>query len=116
MITHQVSKTANLIGVLCSDPEVVEQLVKLAVISMVEANTDMVVDCSEDYTCKSQIDAAFGEELIRAQVNDYLTDVLEDFSMRVLQEVDKVRFTARVRGLDYTAAGELNDVTVDVAF
>ncbi len=109
-----VSQTVNAANVIYAQEAAIKALVQATMISMAEANVDMVCDMSNEYPTKVDVEAVF--QGLHDQAADMIADCFDDLKERLLAELAQKRYTARVKALHYDDNGGLNDVTVDVHF
>ena len=100
-------------GVLYSDPQVVRKLAIMMMVNTAEGNTDMVCDMSEDYKTREDVEAVF--QGLNEVALDMLDDHINDLRASLEKALREIKYTARVRRLDYDEQGKLSDVTVDIA-
>ena len=100
--------------VLWQKKELVEALVKYALISQTEAFVDMIMDTEKPET----ITRASVNETLRGVVDstgDFLNDVLSDFEYAIKERMKTVNYGAAVTGIKYDLAGDVTDIEVDVS-
>ena len=113
MIVYQDNiETVKTNGVLYSNPDVVRKLAIMMMVNAAEANTDMVCDMSEEYQTKADVEAVF--QGLNEVALDMLEDHISDLRLSLEKCLREIKFTARVRRLDYDKEGKLSDVTVDL--
>ena len=106
------SLTAN--KVLYSDEAVIKAIAQAAMVSMAEADVEMLCDCPQEYPTKADLERVF--QGIHDQATDLITDMFDELKAKVLAELAEKRYTARVTGLHYDDDGALNDITVSIKF
>ena len=106
------SLTAN--QVLYSNEAVVKAIAQTAMVSMAEADVEMLCDCPQEYPTKADLERVF--QGIHDQATDLITDMFDELKAKVLAELAEKRYSARVTGLHYDDDGALNDITVSIKF
>lgn len=106
-------ETVKTNGVLYSNTEAVRKLAIMMLVNVAENNTDMVCDMSEEYRTKAEVEAVF--QGLNEVALDMLEDHISDLRSSLERALREIKFTARVRRLDYDKEGKLSDVTVDIA-
>ena len=109
-----VSQNVTAMSVIYTSDATVKALAQAAMVSLAEADIDMIVDCSKEYPTKADIENVF--QGLHDQATDLINDVFDDIKARVLRELAEKSYTARVSGLHYDDTGALSDITVSVAF
>lgn len=99
-------------GVLYSQPESIRRLAIMMMVNAAEANTDMVYDCLEEYESKQEIENAF--QALNEQALDMLEDHIADLRRSLESFLRSAKVTAKVRRLDYTKEGKLEEITLDI--
>lgn len=99
-------------GVLYSQPEAVRKLAIAMLVNVAEGNTDMVCDMSEEYPTKADVEAVYSG--LHEVALDMLSDHIADLQASLEKALREIKYTARVRRLDYDKDGKLSDVTVDI--
>ena len=102
----------NTNGVLYSNPSVIRKLAIMMMVSMAESNTDMVCDMSEEYPTKADVERVF--QGLNDQALDMLDDHISDLRASLEKFLQEVKYTAKVRRLEYDQEGKLADITVDI--
>ena len=104
--------TAN--EVIWARRELVDAIVRDALISQTEAFIDLIIDTERP------------EEITRASVNetlrgvkdgaqDFLEDVFNDLKFEVLRRLEAANYGAAVTGIKYDLAGDVKDIEIDVS-
>ena len=109
-----VSQIIEANDVVYYNDHVVKAIAQAAMVSMAEANVDMVCDQGNEYPTKADIERAF--QGLHDQAHDVIDDMFDELKARVLEELAVKRYTARVTGLRYDNNGDLADVDVAVNF
>lgn len=99
-------------GVLYSQKDAVRSMAIAMLINVAEGNTDMVCDMSNEYPTKGDVEAVF--QGLHEVALDMLDDHIADLRISLERALREIKYTARVRRLDYDREGNLSDVTVDI--
>lgn len=106
---HDTVKTTD---VLYSQKAAIRSLAISMIINCAEGTRDMIIDCSEEYSTKADIEIMFRS--IHEQARDMLEDHIHDLQVALDQALRDIKFTARVHRLDYDKEGQLSDIGVDI--
>jgi hypothetical protein len=98
--------------ILWAKRELVEAVVRAAMINQTEGYIDMIMDGQEDLS-RNGINATLGG--VPDSTHDFLRDVMSDLEQEVLRVCKRVRYGAAVTGIKYDLAGNVTDVEVDVS-
>ncbi len=109
-----LSQTVNASNVLYGQKHTIKALAQAAMVSMAEADTEMVLDMPNEYPTKADVEAVF--QGLHEQATDFINDMIEDLRARLLEELAQKRYTARVTALHYDDEGRLDDVSVKLDF
>ena len=92
--------------------ELIDEIVKAALISQTEAFIEMIVDGQEDLSR-----AAIQETLkgVKDSAGEFLNDMLSDIKFEVERRLEAAQYGAAVTGIKYDLAGEVTDIEVDVS-
>lgn len=113
MIVYQDNiDTVKTNGVLYSNPDAVRKMAIMMLVNVAEGNTDLVCDCADDYKTKADVEAVF--QGLNEVALDMLSDHIDDLRLALEKCLREIKYTARVRRLDYDQEGNLADVTVDI--
>lgn len=100
---------------LYSKKEVVDALALMAIVSMIEANIDMICDMPDEYPTKNDIEAVMNGAA--EQSIDYLNDAMDELKEAVIRRVREGKLAVRVKSMKFCDVdGMLDDVTVNVNF
>ena len=102
--------TAN--EVLWAKRELIDEIVKAALISQTEAFVDMIVDGQEDLSRPAIQETLKG---VKDSAGDFLNDLLVDIKIAVEERLAVAQYGAAVTGIKYDLAGEVSDIEVDVS-
>ena len=115
MIVHDEIQSIRPSRIVYADPMTVRRIVETMLISMAEANTEMVCDnMDNDEQTRSGIEGVFLD--LKAQALDMVDDVFDTLRESVREQIQRIEYTAKVRGLEYDDKGELEDVKVEIKF
>lgn len=78
--------------------------------NMAEANIEMVCDMAEEYPTKQDIERVF--EGLHDQAIDTVEDMFDELKTKLLARLQTIKYTAKVRQLEYTEMGKLNEITI----
>lgn len=113
-ITHNAKFESNISAVLYGHSDIVDQLVKAAVIIMADGNREMMNDYQADYQDKQSIECCFSK--LREQTVDFIDDVVNDLRLEMLDRLAAMQINARVRKIEYDDAGKVTDAEVNINF
>ena len=102
--------TAN--EVLWAKRELIDEIVKAALISQTEAFVDMIVDGQEDLSRAGVQDTLRG---VKESAQEFLNDMIGDLKYEVQRRLNAAQYGACVTGIKYDLAGEVKDIEVDVS-
>lgn len=113
ILYHNAVETVKTNAVLYSNNEAVRKLAIMMMVNAAEANTDMVMDCPDQYTSKEEIEAVYLH--LNELALETLEDHIHDLRLNLEKFLQTVKFRARVTRLEYAKVdGKLNDVTVEL--
>ena len=94
--------------------ELIDAVVKYALIGQTEAFIDMTIDNErpEDITRASVNETLRG---VKESAQDFLDDVLGDLRRAIEQRLQTINYGAAVTGIKYDLAGDVTDIEVDVS-
>lgn len=92
--------------------ELIDEIVRAALISQTEAFIDMIVDGQEDMSRNGINETLRG---VKESAGEFLNDVLGDLQRAVEQRLAEANYGAAVTGIKYDLAGDVTDVEVDVS-
>lgn len=114
MIVYDDSaKTVDTIGVLFSRPDAIRKMAIVMLAHAAEFNTHMICDLPEEYETKEDMEVSL--KGINESALGMLEDHIRDLRRALEDALQEIKFTARVRRLDYDEQGRLNDLTVDIS-
>ena len=97
---------------LWSKRELVDAIVREALISQTEAFVDMIVDGQEDLSRAGIQETLKG---VKESAQDFLSDLLVDLESMIKERVKAAQYGASVTGIKYDLAGDVKDIEVDVS-
>lgn len=105
--------TAN--EVLYVKRELVDAVVRAALVGQTEAFIDMLSDGCEPAERITR--ASINETLkgVKESTQEFLNDVIADFAQSLEQRLNEVNYGAAVTGIKYNLAGEVTDIEVDIS-
>lgn len=113
MILYPDCETVKTNSVLYSSHDAIRKLAIMMMVNTAETNVDMVMDCSNEYKTKEEIEAVF--QGLNEVALEMLDDHIDDLRRSLEAALRDIKYTARVRRLDYDKDGSLSDVTVDIS-
>ncbi len=108
------SQVCNATNVLYAQDQAVRALAQACMISLAEADVDMLLDCPQEYPTKADMERVFTG--LHDQAADFINDTFDDLKERVLAELAKTRYTARIKALHYDQQGAVEDISLQVDF
>ena len=91
--------------------ELVDAIVREALISQTEAFVDMIVDGQEDLTRAGIQDTLKG---VKESAEAFLADMIGDLKHEIERRLAVAQYGAAVTGIKYDLAGDVSDIEVDV--
>jgi hypothetical protein len=88
-------------------------IAQAAMVSMAEADIDMLMDCPADYPTKESMERVF--QGLHDQARDLIEDTFDELRERVLAELT-ANYTARITALHYNPHGEVRDIDLKIEF
>lgn len=92
--------------------ELVDAIVREALISQTEAFVDMIVDGQEDLSRAGIQDTLKG---VKESTGEFLNDLLGDLEVMIKQRLEAANYGAAVTGIKYDLSGDVSDVEVNVS-
>lgn len=108
------SQVVNATNLLYAHDQAVKALAQACMISLAEADVDMLLDCPNEYPTKADMERVF--QGLHEQAADFINDTFDDLKERVLAELAKTRYTARIKALHYDQQGAVEDISLQVDF
>lgn len=109
-----VSQSLTASKVLYHSDDTIKALAQAAMISMAEANVDMLCDCPNEYPTKADVERVF--QGLNEQATDLINDMFDDLKARLLAELATKKYTSRVRAMHYDEQGVMSDIDLQVDF
>ena len=91
--------------------ELVDAIVREALIGQTEAFIDMIVDGQEDMSRDGIQETLKG---VKESAGEFLNDMISDLQREVERRLAVAQYGASVTGIKYDLAGDVTDVEVDV--
>ena len=91
--------------------ELIDELVRSALVGQTEAFVDMIVDGQEDLSRAGIQDTLRG---VKESAGEFLNDMIGDLQREVERRLAAANYGACVTGIKYDLAGDVTDVEVDV--
>lgn len=98
--------------VLWANRELIDEIVKAALISQTEAFIDMIVDGQADMSRPAIQETLKG---VKDSTGEFLNDLIGDLKYEVERRLEAAQYGAAVTGIKYDLAGEVTDIEVDVS-
>ena len=94
--------------------ELVDAIVRDALIGQTEAFIDMIIDTErpEEITRASVNETLRG---VKESARDFLADMISDLERAIMQRLEAAQYGAAVIGIKYDLAGDVKDIEVDVS-
>ena len=111
VITTQTEQRFKASEFLWAKRELVDAIVREALVGQTEAFVDMIVDGQEDLSRAGVQDTLRG---VKESAQEFLNDMIADFESAIMQRLNEARYGAAVTGIKYDLAGTVTDIEVDV--
>ena len=98
--------------VLWAKRELIDAIVREALIGQTEAFVDMLVDGQEDLTRAGIQDTLRG---VKESTGEFLNDMIGDLKHEIERSLARAQYGASVTGIKYDLAGDVKDIEVDVS-
>jgi len=98
--------------VLWAKRELIDAIVREALISQTEAFVDMIVDGQEDLSRPAIQETLKG---VKESAGEFLNDMIGDLKYEIERSLGRAQYGAAVTGLKFDLAGEVKDIEVDVS-
>lgn len=108
------SQVVNATNLLYAQDKAIKALAQAAMVSLAEADVDMLLDCPNEYPTKADMERVFTG--LHDQATDFVNDVFEDLKERLLKELAQARYTARVKAVHYNDEGTVDDIDLQLTF
>lgn len=113
-ITHNATINPIISNVLNVNDNIIDQLVKEAIVQMASANDDLMGDYPELYQDKQSIEAGFDH--LRDQATDFIQDMMLMLQTAMLKRLQSIQFNTRVRNIEFDDNGNVVDAKVNINF
>jgi hypothetical protein len=107
----EVTFTAS--NVLCPTTQVVHALARNAMESILDTTLEM---CAEDSTQSRVSIEADIDAMLRERTLEFVNSAVNDYKKSLIDAVNSAEFTVKVRGIDYSCTGLIEDIKVDFSF
>ena len=111
VIATQTEQRFKASEVLWAKRELIDAIVREALISQTEAFVDMIVDGQEDLSRDAIQETLKG---VPESAGEFLNDMIGDLKHEVERRLKAALYGAAVTGIKYDLAGDVKDVEVDV--
>ena len=98
--------------ILWAKRELIDEIVRSALVGQTEAFVDMIVDGQEDLSRSGIQDTLRG---VKESAQDFLNDMIGDLQYEVRRRLEAAQYGASVTGIKYDLAGDVTDIEVDVS-
>jgi hypothetical protein len=112
IVHNNLHDTVKVQTVIYSNDRTVNIIASGAMISMAEANVDMILDQGREYNTKADIEAAFAQ--LHEQARDLIDEAMAELRERIMDRLKEMSYTVQVRRLDYDENGELDDICINL--
>lgn len=102
--------TAN--EVLWAKRELIDEIVKAALISQTEAFVDMIVDGQADLSRPAIQETLKG---VKDSAGEFLNDLMGDIKFEIERRLAVANYGAAVTGIKYDLSGDVSDIEVNVS-
>jgi hypothetical protein len=111
VIATQTEQKFKASEVLWAKRELIDAIVREALISQTEAFVDMIVDGQEDLSRAGIQDTLRG---VKESAREFLNDLVGDLQREVERRLEAAQYGAAVTGIKYDLAGDVKDIEIDV--
>ena len=111
VIASQTEQRFKASEVLWAKRELVDAIVREALISQTEAFVDMIVDGQEDLSRPAIQETLKG---VKESAGEFLNDMIGDLQFALEARLRDAQYGASVTGIKYDLAGDVTDIEVDV--
>lgn len=111
VIATQTEQRFKASEVLWAKRELIDAIVREALISQTEAFVDMIVDGQEDLSRPAIQETLKG---VKESAGEFLNDLMGDIKFEVQRRLNAAQYGAAVTGLKFDLAGDVKDIEVDV--
>lgn len=110
IIHNNVHNTVNAQTVIYASDSTVSIIANAAMMSMAEANIDMILDLGKEYNTKADIESVFIR--LHEQAQDFVDEAMAELREKLMRRLRNMQYTAQVRRMDYDDKGELEDIHI----
>ncbi len=97
--------------ILWAKRELIDEIVRSALVGQTEAFVDMIVDGQADLSRAAIQDTLKG---VKESAQDFLNDMISDLQREIERRLSAAQYGAAVTGIKYDLAGDVKDIEVDV--
>lgn len=112
VIATQTEQRFKASEVLWAKRELIDAIVREALIGQTEAFVDMIVDGQEDLSRPAIQETLKG---VKESAGEFLNDMIGDLKYEVERRIKAANYGAIVTGLKFDLAGDVKDIEVDVS-
>ena len=112
VIATQTEQRFKASEVLWAKRELIDAIVREALISQTEAFVDMIVDGQEDLSRPAIQETLKG---VKESAGEFLNDLLGDIKFEVERRLQVAQYGAAVTAIKYDLAGDVKDIEIDVS-
>lgn len=98
--------------ILWAKRELIDEIVRSALVGQTEAFVDMIVDGQEDLSRTGIQETLKG---VKESAAEFLNDMIGDLRREVERRLNAAQYGAAVTGIKYDLAGDVKDIEVDVS-
>lgn len=111
VIATQTEQRFKASEVLWQKRELIDAVVREALIGQTEAFCEMIMDGQEDLSRSGIQDTLKG---VKESAQDFVNDMIVDLQRAIEQRLKEAQYGAVVTGIKYDLAGDVKDIEVDV--
>ena len=111
VIATQTEQRFKASEVLWQKRELIDAIVREALIGQTEAFVDMIVDGQEDLSRPAIQETLKG---VKESASEFLNDMLGDLKYQIERRLEAAQYGAAVTGIKYDLAGDVKDIEIDV--
>ena len=112
VIATQTEQRFKASEVLWAKRELIDAIVREALIGQTEAFVDMIVDGQEDLSRPAIQETLKG---VKESAGEFLNDMIGDLKFEIERRLNAAQYGAAVTGLKFDLAGDVSDIEVDVS-
>lgn len=99
-------------GVVRADAQTVNKIVASMMMSMADANIDLIIDYPDEYRTKQDIEAVFNN--LRYQMLETVDDIVYTLKDALTERIQNTVFSTKVRQMHYDDKGQLSDIVLNI--